>query len=354
MLVETDIHNKIEASILCGIYGDAFGVPFELWSSEFMQKKIKEIINKEDYIIDNNNNKIINKLVKTHKNDFIGQYSDDSEMVLATIDSIITNCGINNNLLKTFQKLYSAHRGYGSNTEKILRGEILIDENQNMISTSNGGLMRISPIAFWNFYSESFELERDIINDLKTTNHDSQESIQTCLLFSKIIIHFLNIKSHDNIQDFIMFIKNTINDQKFNLINDPVMDVINSFLNNQNELAIIHTLEVYSTNCIITIQKVLNAFLFHYNEPNMMIPYVNSYGGDTDTHCNLIGTLIGARDGMNQNDMLNSSIISKSEIEKIENYEKIKLLINEFTNIVIMRYKNLIDVKKTEINYYGL
>ena len=31
----------------------------------------------------------ITKLIKTHKNDFIGQYTDDSEMIRAIIKSII-------------------------------------------------------------------------------------------------------------------------------------------------------------------------------------------------------------------------------------------------------------------------
>lgn len=338
---DTIIIDKIKNTILYSIYGDTFGVPFELWSPEFIKKKINEIFNKEDYII-HNNNKIINKLVKTHKNNFIGEYSDDSEMILATMDSIINNCGISNNLLETFKKYYSCERGYGINTGKILSGEII-----NTISTSNGGLMRICPVAIWNFYSDSCDLERDIINDLKLTNHNSIESIQTCLFFSKIIIYFLNLNKPCEIQDFISFITDIISE--LNIIKEPILLIINNFLKNNDalELEIINKLEIYTTDCVVSIQKVLNAFLFHYNEPDMIIPYINSYGGDTDTHCNLIGSLIGARFGT-----LNNNV----EFDKIENIENIYKLTNKFTNIVMERYKNLKDIKNINIEttYIGL
>lgn len=341
MSLDTIIIDKIKNTILYSIYGDTFGVPFELWSQEFIKKKINEIIKNEDYII-HNNNKIVIKLVKTHKNKFIGEYSDDSEMILATMDSIIINCGINNNLLETFKKYYTSDRGYGINTSKLLNGEIINTINQ---STSNGGLMRICPVAIWNFYSNSCDLEQDIINDLKITNHNSIESFQTCLLFSKMIIYFLNLNNSCDIKDFIRYITDVVSN--LNIIKEPILLIINNYLEKSNELEIINKLEIYTTDCISSMQKVLNAFLFHYDEPNVMIPYVNSYGGDTDTNCNLIGSLIGARFG--------SQINSNVEFDKIENIENIIKLTDKFTNVVMERYANLKEIK-TNIKtlYIGL
>ena len=110
-MFENELTNKILGIIFGGAYGDAFGAPVELWSPDFIKKTL--------------GNNIIKELIKTHKNDFIGQYTDDTEMILATIKSINSKCGINyENILKTFRDDYNSNRGYGLSTSQLLNNEI--------------------------------------------------------------------------------------------------------------------------------------------------------------------------------------------------------------------------------------
>ena len=54
MFTKEQLINKIKSIILWGIYGDAFGLPFELWTPDFIQKKINEMILEESNYININ------------------------------------------------------------------------------------------------------------------------------------------------------------------------------------------------------------------------------------------------------------------------------------------------------------
>lgn len=339
------LKSKIIGSVLGGAYGDAFGLPVELWSKDFLQKKLESY---KDFTFSENNLKYLNTIIKTHKNDFIGEYSDDTEMSLATIESISKNATIiSDKLLESFKKNYSKNRGYGANTTKILEGNI---SEEIIKSDSNGGLMRIYPVAIWNSYTNNYDLMKDIKNDLKVTNHDTPKSIQTCYFFSKIIINFLK-NDNININEFINFMEKELEtgDKNYNYnyenIKDSIIEIINNFKNdnnNLNEYKIVDNLYTYSTDCTETLQKVINALLYHWNEPIKSISYIVSYGGDTDTNAGILGSIQGVRFG-------DKFIFDKFNI--IENADNIINVANNFSDFVISRKNNL---EKDYYNYYGL
>ena len=313
-MFENELTNKILGIIFGGAYGDAFGAPVELWSPDFIKKTL--------------GNNIIKELIKTHKNDFIGQYTDDTEMILATIKSINSKCGINyENILKTFRDDYNSNRGYGLSTSQLLNNEI---NEKSSLSESNGGLMRISPIAIWNINSNDIELKNNITDILKLTFHHSKKSIDCCFLFSKIMIYCIK-STIININDFkeklLGFVKNLS-------IENDIMKIINKS-EFDSELDKISDLEIYSTDSSETLMKVFNAMIYHFYKPKDAISYVVSYGGDTDTSAGLVGALMGAIYGYDY---------IKNDVNLIENYSKINELSLTFSKNVYHKYKYLNEI----------
>jgi ADP-ribosylglycohydrolase len=321
------ITNKIIGTIMGVAFGDAMGLPLELWSSEFIQKKLSDTSNDtlKNNVFSYMDKKYVNGFIKTHKNDFIGEYSDDTEMTLGIIESILLIGEVNSiHLLENFKKNYKESRGYGYNTSRILKGESI-----NEKSDSNGGLMRISPIALWNLESTDSKLKKDIILVLNTTNHDTPTSIETCMLLCKIIIYMIKNTEPNSllINEFISFLEMEISN--YPNIEIDIRTVINNFKSGNDELKIISTLEPYSTNCIETFQKVINSLLFHWNEPELALSYIISYGGDTDTQTSILSSILGSRFGL---DFMNEKFTI------VENYEKILQLAKEFASLINYTY----------------
>jgi ADP-ribosylglycohydrolase len=325
--------DKVIGGILGAVYGDAFGVPFEMWSHDFLQKKLDSdncFLNK--YFVDKNKTKIINDFVKTHKNDYEGEYSDDSVLSLATIKSIL-QCGQINidHMFETFCDEYSTNknRGWGTNTEKILSDRKMPDGQK---SESDGGLMRILPVIFW---STDTDMKENIVDVLRITNHDSEKSIQCCLLYSKLIKTLL--VGDIDVNHFTQLIMSSV--KNLSLIENNISDIVQNFLDeNKGEMTVVEKLENYTTDCLIILQKVLNAVLYHFDDPIAAVAYGVSYGGDTDTIGTLIGGLMGVLHG-------SSSFVNK----KIENYQNIEKIAKEFSTLLEFKissskkYENTVD-----------
>ncbi len=332
------ITNRILGAIMGGAFGDAMGLPLELWNSEFIQKKLSDQSNEslKEKVITINNIKYVNGFIKTHKNDFIGEYSDDTEMTLGTIESILHIGGVTpSHLLGTFKKNFKESRGYGHNTSKILTGETV-----NTKSDSNGGLMRICPIALWNITHKDWELEKDVITDLKVTNHDTLKSIQTCMLFCKIIIYLVNTSDPTSIsvKNFVNFIEKELSN--YPEISSQIRLVLDNFISGKNESTIVSQLETYSTDCVETLQKVLNALLFHWDNPDFALSSIISYGGDTDTQTGILGSILGARFGLG---FMNGKYV------QVENNESILDLAKRFASLTHFRaYNNTHNIYREE------
>ena len=307
------LETKIIGGILGGAIGDAAGAPFELWTPEFITKNVD----------------VVQIFAKTHKNDFAGQYTDDTEMIIGTIESINTCKCINvDNMLTQFKKNFTMSRGYGSRTSVLLSTATStttsVDDTNKV---TNGGLMRISPIGMFTLESSDNELESILVKVLEITGHNSRESVDSCFIFCKLI-HYL-IKFNEN-KNVISYISNLINNHNFC---DEVVKKINAVLENSNMNQYTTAKNIntyYSTNVSESLALVILAIISNDFEPVQSITNVIMYGGDTDTNAALVGTLCGIVHGTKWTKQFQNSLENSDYIAKIsDDFSKLVIIKNE-------------------------
>lgn len=173
--------NSIKDGILGFVVGDALGVPVEFASREMLKKyPIKQMIGYGRYDEPN------------------GTWSDDTSMVLATMDSIINNRLIDyEDIMFKFsewmdQAKYTATDNLfdiGITTRKAIinfkRGVNALDCGSGYVEDNgNGSLMRILPIAFYLYNNEFSELEEiEIINNISSLTHAHEISRLGCKIY---------------------------------------------------------------------------------------------------------------------------------------------------------------------------
>lgn len=316
--------DKIFGAILGGAVGDAMGAPVELWTPIFIEKQI--------------GSKFIDKFIKTHKNDFIGQYTDDTEMVLSTIQSISEcNCVNYSHMFNTFKINFDVSRGYGTNTSDLLTGNSL--DKLGAIKkinkkTTNGGLMRISPIALFMLNDMDSEISYVIENTLKITHHDSKESIDACNIFCKLLQLFVKYDKISIDSIFIInYIKTLMEQKKYNI---PQLNIVmDNYLkkscepNEQFRIAE-HINKYYTANVSESLALVINALIWNNCEPIKSLSHVIAYGGDTDTNAGLVGACVGA---------LHGSAWTHIYIKDLENYDTIMKLTTKFYEVITIKNK---------------
>lgn len=200
----------VKASLYGFFIGDALGVPVEFMSRESL--KNKKITDMEEY--------------GTH-NQPKGTWSDDSSMLLATIDGLLKSKQtidyqlIMNNFLLWKQKgeftpfnhvfdigistssALATYQQYKNNNhpENIMCGSGEISSN------GNGSLMRILPISFYLYYAGIDYKDAkfmDIIKTISSMTHSHIYSILGCYIYSMYVAELLKVKdkyvAYKNIQ----------------------------------------------------------------------------------------------------------------------------------------------------------
>lgn len=276
----------IESGILGFILGDAIGVPYEF--------KKREYIDKVDMIGNGSHN--VPK----------GTWSDDSSMVIATIQSIIDNNGninyediMDNFMLWIENKDFNINGytfGVGRTTLNALKcyrykNEFKEYENpincgqNNFKDNGNGSLMRILPIAYYCFYKSVEEKEIcNIVKNISSLTHSHSISILGCYIYVLFVIELLkgndNKKSYEYIRnyDYNMFDKDTIGYYK---------RILNS------DISLLNSDEISGLGFVVdTLEAVIWSFMNSDNYKNSIISAVK-LGNDTDTVAALVGALSG-------------------------------------------------------------
>ncbi len=302
----------IKGTLVFGAIGDAMGAPVELWSPEFMKKKVGTCM--------------ISGFIKTHKNDFPGQYTDDTEMTIGVVESIIEANGINKkNLLKYFAKNYNKNRGYGMITSDFL--EKAADNDFGFTSppkegkSSNGALMRTAPLAlFYHKYPDN-DILTAVKKNCEVTGHTSDNSIDSCFVLCKFIQFLLSmhgkILTKDNcIKELRKIISGIENNELSNCIDSILSGIAADIPENvmvEGIRPILYNIDAMETLCLAFL-----AFISHIDDPMEAIKFAISYGGDTDTIAGIVGSCMGTYVGF--------SSIPKNLLDTLENAEYIEKL----------------------------
>jgi len=227
----------------------------------------------------------------------VGCVSDDSEMTIALLKTLIDNNMIinNDNLDKyIFSYIKWANSGckfLGKHTRslfqniKTLRGyknrcKKHIDENKQ----SNGSLMRCSPLALINLENK----EIDITLDLKITN-PNKVNIFAIVIHVKLLSDLLRNKDK---KECLQKIKNMIgNDALPQQVKEAIKDAFEEKETNERK-----ELYIKAKSWVITSFYCALFTFIHYDDFEDAMKFVinDHFGSDTDTNASITATLFGA------------------------------------------------------------
>ena len=266
------------------VVGDAMGVPLENKTrEELIKNPVTKMIGEGTYKLP------------------AGTWSDDTSLMIATIDSINSKNSIE---LQDIALKFAAFKNHASYTALNFVFDIgktcnmaisKFEENHDdptlcgindINANGNGSLMRILPIAYYAIEKKLKEYEiLELVRQISSITHAHEISIMACYFYVRYVIFLLNGKdkysaySMAKCVDYAMFKKET--QEAFNrLINEDISKLkVNDI---KSTAYVVDTLEA----CIWVTLKSEN-----YKEA--IIGAIN-LGGDTDT----IGALTGAIAGI--------------------------------------------------------
>lgn len=173
----------IKGAIMGAVVGDALGVPFE-----FMDKEDIDI-------------SLINKLDKRGRwGQQKGTWSDDSSMILCTMESLCTKYDIHD-IGDTYVKwvregywtpfgiTYDIGSTVGYSIRQISRGDYSGTDDEN--KCGNGSLMRIIPLSIYLYNHPEID-KFQAIKEFSSLTHSHIRCIIGCAIYTEIVFNLLN------------------------------------------------------------------------------------------------------------------------------------------------------------------
>ena len=314
-------NERIKGSLFGFFVGDALGVPVEFIRRGDLKK-----------------NKVTKMLEYGTHNQQIGTWSDDSSMVIATIDSMIQNKNIHyNNIMDNFLKWYeegeytpngkvfdignttlSALLKYKNNKTTFICG------SKDIYSNGNGSLMRILPVSLYLHYID--DLMFDVISNVSSMTHAHSYSILSCIVYSVLINEYfkeLDIKrAYFNMQFIIKKILENDNNKVLENLDD-LKQIFNRII--YNNIANLREDDIQSSGFVIdSLEASIWCLLNTNNYKNAVLKAVN-LGNDTDTIGALTGGLAGLVYGYNNipEDWLNVLKRKGYLIDLVDNFNEL-------------------------------
>lgn len=317
-----DEKERIKGSLIGFIVGDALGVPVEfIRREELKRNSVKDML---EY--------------GTH-NQPKGTWSDDSSMVLATIDSLIKNNFVDyedimNNFIEwyNFQKYTpngvvfdignataAALNKYETNNESFKCGA------NDEYSNGNGSLMRILPISLYLHYTGDPMF--DVINNISSMTHAHIYSVLSCIIYSVLINEYMKSndigKAYIRTQDMIKKILDDDNNKMLGNLDD-LKDKFNRLI--YNDISKLKEENIKSSGYVIdTLEAAIWCILTSDSYKTSVLKAVN-LGDDTDTVGAITGGLAGLIYGYNN--------IPKKWITELKRKDYLETITNEFYNML--------------------
>lgn len=315
-------NERIKGALFGYFVGDALGVPVEFVERDILKRK-----------------KVTTMLEYGTHNQPIGTWSDDSSMVIATIDSLNNNKSINyNNIMDNFFKWYTNGEytpdgkvfDIGNVTSSVLSKYKKDNTNfmcgsNDIYSNGNGSLMRILPIALYLHYTNDPIF--DVISNISSMTHAHIYSILSCIIYSVLINECLkdsNIKkAYANMQQII---KNILEDDSNKVLGnlDDLKQKFNRII--YNDISNLNEKDIKSSVFVIdSLEACIWCLLNTNNYKDAVIKAVN-LGDDTDTIGALTGGLAGLVYGYNN--------IPKEWINVLKRREYLINLVDKFNKLI--------------------
>ena len=201
----------------------------------------------------------------------VGTWSDDTSMLLATLDSINHENGINIKDMRNRFLDWMHHAKYTARNETFDIGlttqQALMDGigKSNVRSNGNGSLMRILPLAF-------IDCDDKKVKEVSSITHAHDISKKACLIYVDIVRRLIK---NENLKDIL---NNQTHEEPF------------TRLNSLHELA---ESEIKSTGYVVdTLEAALWCVLQSHSYKETVLKAIN-LGGDTDTIAAIAGGLAG-------------------------------------------------------------
>ncbi len=281
--------SKYLGGLMGFVIGDAFGVPVEFMSRhELLKNPVTKMIGNGTYNLP------------------AGTWSDDTSMMIATIDSINSKQAID--LLDIALKFvaWKNHATYTALGEVFDIGNTCLkaisnfEESHNpttcglkdINSNGNGSLMRILPIAY---YAVEKRLKEDeilsVVREISSLTHAHEISIMGCYIYIRYAIFLLNGKDKYSAYSMLKSVD-------YSMFSEETQSVYNRILN--DDLSKLTINDISSSGYIVdSLESALWVTLKSENFKEAIIGAVN-LGEDTDT----IGALTGGLSGIIYGDEL--------------------------------------------------
>lgn len=313
------IMKSVFNSTLGFVTADALGVPIEFKSREELSvKPLKEMIGYGSHRVPE------------------GTWSDDTSMMLATMDSIINSNKIDyDDMMKKFCDWYmnskytatgemfdigistrkALHKFYNGHNALECGG---IDEFDN----GNGSLMRILPITLYSFYNELDEKkEIDLLNNTSSLTHGHEISKLGCKIYTDFMKGLLAGKSKEEAFEQI------VNKDYSNIYS---IDSVNKYKRMLSEdFSTLNVSQIRSSGYIVdTLEASIWCVLNTNSYEDAVVKAIN-LGEDTDTVGAITGSIAGLIYGYEN--------IPERWISKLKNKEYLLDLIESYSNVFTLQ-----------------
>lgn len=310
------MENKIRNGILGFIVGDAMGLPLEFTKRKNDDEKVCEMLQQGKHNVEK------------------GSWSDDSSMVVATMQSIINNNGnidyvnIMDNFVSWVEKgdFTPNNKAFGIGRTTLLAlgnykfkrcNDVLESGLGSINDNGNGSLMRILPIAYYCYYKKINEDDMyDLVKNISSLTHRHNISILGCYIYVLFVIRLLNGDNKVNAYKYIReydYIK---------YFDKEIIDYYKRIL--KSDISKLSINEISSLGFVVdTLESVLWCFINNNSYKDCIIEAIN-LGNDTDT----IGALVGGISGIYYEDIPNDWL------EEIIRKEYLVSLCSEYSSVL--------------------
>lgn len=298
------LKDRIKGALIGIAYGDAFGMPSEMFTQEMIQEKFGKI---ETFLDGHPDNMISAKLKK-------GEVTDDTINSMMMIDMLCENHGkvdaniFIDTLMKWIETSEKSSAVVGPSTAKavaLIKSGVPMEETGKM-GTTNGGAMKILPIGIAAGLNKSFDLQQmveQVVEICKPTHYTTLAISAACAIAAG---GMLAIRGETDIEKIFCYMQQAAElGQKYGYVwGGPSvskrMELGKKMVDNQTEEEALRTIYDYIGTGLPSTESIPAAAVLFYmakGNPIKCAHYTANIGGDTDTMgamaCGICGAIHG-------------------------------------------------------------